>query len=471
MINNNVIRIHQIWLLIELLKIGRNCIVIFFFLLFLNNWININIIVIYIIISIVLLYSTISMLLFWKNFKVFVLENKIIIQKGTFIKNIVHLNHDKITGIDEKNNILEKMINLNSIVIKVNSINNDESITIPKIDQKNIKKIKNSFNIINDENSQKPDDIYFKTDIIDIFKNSLSSFNIIIFFLFLYSIYSTISDYINIDWILIMIKTLSLNNSFSIMISIFTILLLTYIYTLIKTLIRYKNFTLVNHENTLIINSGVLSRMKVTILKSSISAIIIKSTVVQNLLNFEEIKVIGMNPKDKDRKKTEEEILPFSKKSDSIKHLRELLSYNIENEEFHKIKNKIFLLKWIRKSFYFIFSIPFIVIFNNFYLNIFLYSLYLYSVIYQLVYVLFTSYSFSKSHFIFRKNSMNIEHIIIPYKDIEEIIIKQTLFQKMFKVGSLVIVNKAIPVKKFTFLDIPIIELLKIQNLFLNKNY
>lgn len=257
MINDNFIRIHPIWLLIEIFKIGRNCIVIYFFLLFLNNWINISSIVTYTLVTIVFTYSIISMFLYWKNFRVFVLENKIIIQKGTFIKTLTHLNHDKITGIDERNNILEKIINLNSLVIKVNSIDNDESITIPKISQKNISKIKNSFNITSDENSQKPDDIYFKTDSLDLFKNSLSSFNIIIFFFFLYSIYSTVSDYINVNWILVIIKNLSLNNSFSIIITTVILLLLTYVYTLIKISIRYKNFTLINKQNNLIIQSGI----------------------------------------------------------------------------------------------------------------------------------------------------------------------------------------------------------------------
>ncbi len=51
-----------------------------------NNWINISSIVTYTLVTIVFTYSIISMFLYWKNFRVFVLENKIIIQKGRLLR-------------------------------------------------------------------------------------------------------------------------------------------------------------------------------------------------------------------------------------------------------------------------------------------------------------------------------------------------------------------------------------------------
>lgn len=59
-----------------------------------NNWINISSIVTYTLVTIVFTYSIISMFLYWKNFRVFVLENKIIIQKGRFNIITCHLDND-----------------------------------------------------------------------------------------------------------------------------------------------------------------------------------------------------------------------------------------------------------------------------------------------------------------------------------------------------------------------------------------
>lgn len=466
--NERVIRIHKVWLLTEIIKIIRNCVIVYFFLLFLKQWIPINNITVYILILIIAVYSIVSLFLYWRNFEIFLLESKIKIKKGSFIKNIVHLNHDKIAGIDQQNNILEKLFCLNSIIIKVNSTDKDESITIPTLKEKDSKSIKESLNLSVSKNEEFIGDVYFKTDTKDIFKNALSSFNLIIFCIFLYSIYSTISDYINIDWLIIIIKSYSLNNIYSIIISIIIIFIATYIYTLVKSLLKYKNFTLINNSKNLVINYGTISRVKRTILKDSISAIIIKSSAIQNLLKFEEVKVISMNPQ---KDNTEEEIiLPISKKENGVKHIHNILNLDVKKDTYEKMKKSIFILKCYRKTRIFFLFIPILIILNNNYLNILIGFLYLYSLIYQFCYVAFTYYSLSGNTFNFKKKSLNIEQIIIPYKDMEEIIIKQSLIQRIFKVGTIVIINKAVPPKIFKFSDIPIRSILKIQNIFINKN-
>ncbi|KDE94334.1 hypothetical protein CM54_12400 [Staphylococcus sp. TE8] len=461
--NLHFIRIHVIWIFTEFFKIVRNSIALYFFLLYLfNKWISLNNMIIYIVVLFVFVYSMITSLLYWKNFKIYPLKNKIEIHKGSYFKKITYLNYDNVTGVNEKRNILEKILKLNSVIIKVNSIDQDESIIIPSISFKDTAKIKKSLKINEKKSKYKKENVYFETNVSDIMKNSLSSFNIILFMLFLYSLYSTISDYLDVDWIVLYTKKIIFYNNISMVISLIVLVLLSYVYTATKSLLKYSNFKLLNYDKYLITDYGVTLKKNISIEKNSISAIMIKSSLLQNLLNFEEVKVISMNPENE--KKDKEIILPIIKKETSKKHLEKILNYNIKFLPFYKNETKIILLKLIRKTIVLLLFLSIDYFINNLYLSILIYMLCIYILLKQVISVFLTTYSFSNNFIVIKKQDFNRDILIIPTEKIEEIIIKQSFFQRAFNVGSIVIVNKAVPPSKFKILDININQLINFKN-------
>ncbi|MFW3613121.1 PH domain-containing protein [Staphylococcus caprae] len=245
-------------------------------------------------------------------------------------------------------------------------------------------------------------------------------------------------------------------------ISLIVLVLLSYVYTATKSLLKYSNFKLLNYDKYLITDYGVTLKKNISIEKNSISAIMIKSSLLQNLLNFEEVKVISMNPENE--KKDKEIILPIIKKETSKKHLEKILNYNIKFLPFYKNETKIILLKLIRKTIVLLLFLSIDYFINNLYLSILIYMLCIYILLKQVISVFLTTYSFSNNFIVIKKQDFNRDILIIPTEKIEEIIIKQSFFQRAFNVGSIVIVNKAVPPSKFKILDININQLINFKN-------
>ena len=468
--NNQCIRIHPIWVFIKILKLCRNMIGVYFFLLLVNKIMNFSNSILIAILLFIFLISIFSLINFWINFKGTFYKDHLVIHKGKLIKKVKYVPIDNIIGFHEKYNWIEKKLKLSSMIIKINTSEEDEIIKFPYISFNNSKYIKKKINIndIGQTLSHKLDDKkkYYKTSPLLLMKSACSSFNIVFFIMFLFSIYSQLNDYINLSSFVNDMERVIFKNNINMSIGILLLFILSYIYGYMKLYLKFGNFTLTHDKDKIVISSGKLAMNEFSILKNSISAISVEANFFQKIIGIEKIKVISINPKIE--KFEEDVIIPFSNKNDYKKHLFNLLGVKVDEEVFYNVPKISLIVKLFRAT---IVCMPvnlitFLIMEQLMYLSIIMTIIIFLSQISQ---AFFNKYNYTKEEIFIKKNGIIHNKFITSYRDIEEAIISQTFIQKIFNLSSLSFVSKSIPPKINKLHDIPLNHSLNILNSYQEK--
>lgn len=452
--DQSFMRIHPLWLLIELIKVIRNVIALYAFLYFSSKYINlIGMFRVYIV-SVVFIYSTFSLLLYWKNFKFRINKKQLEIQKGKLFSTISYIPIDSITGYSEHYNLIEKVFNLSSITVKLQSTDEERDMKIPVIDQNKALIIKKNIDgFINEkhENTTREQRMpFFSLSKSQLMKGSISSISIIVFLIFLYSLYEKVNEYKNIDIWINFIKEKGQENNIYMILIILGLLILSLLYAIIKTLLKYGNFKLHLEKDKIHTSWGIFPKINNTINKKYISAIIIKSSLLQQLFKIENIEVINM---DSDKENVKPNTLtPFIEREKTLSYINDVLEWDINGNNFYKIPIKSIMPKLIRSSFIWLSCLILSFFFDKtWYLYIFFL---IYILLSQLLQIFLSGFLYSKDQIIFLNRGIKKEKTIISYSKINELKISQSYIQSYLDLYSIEVIIKASPIYKVKLQDI-----------------
>lgn len=331
-------RIHPLWLIIELIKVLRNVITMYIFLYFIGKYVEfIEVFKIYVVI-IIFIYSVVSIMFYWRNFKFRIEKNNLEIYKGKFFSTASYIPLDSVTGYSEHYNFLERLFNLSSLTIKLQTTDEEKDLKVPVINKEKSQLLKSSIDQFSmkeitdkTEHEQVP---FFTLSKSQLVKGSISSASIIVFLIFLYSLYEKINEYKNIDTWINIIKEKGQESFLYMMIIILTLIILSLVYGFIKTSVKYGNFELYLTEDKICTTWGVFSKINNNITKRYISAIIIKASLLQQLFKIENIEVINMDS-DKENIKSNT-LTPFIETNNTIKYIKDILGYEIINKNLDR---------------------------------------------------------------------------------------------------------------------------------------
>lgn len=427
--------------------------------------------VIFSILLVIFTCSFISTITYWINFNGLFNEEYLIIYEGKLMKKVKYIPIVNIIGFHEKYNWIEKKLKLSSIFIKINTSDEDESVNFPYISNEGSLKIKNNLKI-NTTNKKtikscSESEAYYTTSKKMLLKAALSTFHIVLFIIFSLSMYSYLNDYISLSSFLNDLSRWFFKGAFNITLGSLILFIFSYFYGYIRMYLKYKNFYLINRDTKLIIKSGVLSTNEFSILKSSISGIIIEANFLQKIIGLEKIKIISTNPK---KNKTEEDvIIPFSERNEYQIHLFNIFNFQISEFNFNRIPKVALIVKFLRVF------IPcvFLFILGFYYIPLFLFIfIFFIALVYlsQLIQTVFSKYSYTNEMLIIEKSGLVYSEYITTYKNIEELLLTQSLIQRAFNLASITIINKSVPPKKIRLRDIPFEKAIVIKNKFLHQH-
>ncbi|WP_186364938.1 PH domain-containing protein [Staphylococcus hominis] len=457
-------KIHKSWLLLSFIKGIRDVAFIYVLFSFIQNFLVISELFKVSFIFFVLLCIMIYKFIYWKNYS-FEFDNyQLTIKQGVLWKQTNHIPKKNIVGYNEKKNFLERMLNLSSIIINIDSSNSDKSVKIPTINLEQSQYIKYNISHFVQPLSYSQKETYFVSNSL-LFRKSIASVSIIFFILFLYSFYSKISEYFNVKWIVSDLKEFFTTNILTYLLGFTLLIISSIVYGFIKTYIKYKNFTMENSSNTIYTKWGLLTKYDNSIKKSNISAILIQSTFFERLLSLSKVKVISTDKKEEKKVETDV-VIPIYIKKYVSKVIREIFNINISNLKFYDLPKKAIVPKIARTSYLWIsILILSFLIFENLWWVYLIFALYIF--ISQILQVFFTKLHFSENYLILDNNGLSSTKIVTTFYNIEELIITQSFIQKLCGVKSIQFINLSLPPKKYTIHDIKASHADSIYNIYI----
>ena len=446
-------RIHPVWLLNEFYKLTRNILALYLFIKFAipNNFINKEYCIFFIFFIIV--YSSVSILLYWKNFK-FKSGINLEIVEGTFVKKKRHIPINNILGYSEKSNLLEKIFKLSSLDIKIQTTDNEKVLTIPIISKENSEILKRNIDLNgmtnNDDESSAYEKPYLTIKRNELIKGGISSTSLIIFILFLYSIYEKVSSHIKVNWTdMLKINDIE-KNPLILVIILVVLIILSFTYSIVKVWVKYRNFKLFVNKNYVHTIWGFFTMSTNTISKKHISAIIVKSNLIQQLCRIERIIVISM---DSDNQSNGTNILiPFLKSNNGILHVNHILDEGISTKKMKKVPFKGVIPRIIRASFALIFLVFLAYVFKEvWYIYILLFIFLFFA---QALTPFFSEFKCSDEKIVYIKRGVSKELFYISLCNINEIKITESFIQRFLGLTSLELICKSNPLYKKKIKDI-----------------
>lgn len=410
---------------------------------------------------------------YWLNFKYYIDNEKIIIQKGIFnisqrqflIKNVRQSN--------QHTPIIFRIFKHTNLVVDT-GVNSDEEGTlnfncISLLECKRIKDLinlggtnesKNSLKqfIKGDFSANQNERLLFKTNILDVMLSSLTSINIFAY-ISIIAIVTPLIDNINLHHYLPNFIYTYIKNS-----TLFwtTATILVFCFLLINQFIIYGNFKLLDDKDTFYSINGFIEHRTDSFKKIYIKTIAIRQNLIMQLLGIHTVETYSASPAiTQDNNANRNTFLPFIKTTPMYENLHKFFpKFSFKNVA---LENNSALLKRLS----IIFFVPFIILLiiaiakQNLYIFI-ICGVILISYLIQIIRMIFTNIIISKNTIISRTGMLNKICLYTLISDIEFFAIKQGPLQWLLNTYSITIVIRKSPV---AFITIPFIPPIKKQEL------
>ncbi|MDS3997883.1 PH domain-containing protein [Staphylococcus capitis] len=416
-------------------------------------------------------FTTLNFLLHYKSFGYYFSENKLVIQQGNIFYKVSYIPLKNIKGFNKKSNIIENSIGLSTVIIKVVSQEKNNQIVIPFIKKVQAQNISNTLQLNTSEclntNDYKPE---YKMNISQLLKGSFSSMSIIISIVVLYSVYTKISEYIDIENSIEYLIFKIFHDFKLLIISIIFLLLLSIIINILKNYLFYGKFKLVSDKNYIYSQWGILYTYSNSFLKSDISEIIIERKFFMKLLQVSKIS-IKSSSKDKEDKIETNLLFPFIENKKFPKYLNQYFNIDLKNINYKKIPKKSVFIRLIKFTFLGLIILP---IFYKYIYILFIpiLCIYLYTYIDRVIESFQNKFHFSKQNIIIYRGGLNTHQKILKTSNLEEFILKQSFLQKIFNLCTLKTISRSNPYTKNHLKDISYkngIEIMNNYNKFIEK--
>ncbi|EQB38557.1 MULTISPECIES: PH domain-containing protein [Virgibacillus] len=461
---------HPLWMLFELVKSIKGFIFFCIFLSFVFGFSSTSIFSAYGISLIILfvIYQIVSILLEWKHFGYSIDEEELFIKKGRFVTLHRHFPLANIQGLHQNTTFFPRLFGLTTLLIDAGSSDKNDSIKLEMISFQEANHIKTTLSDLGkvyiteeenrkdiEKNSQEITSIkkHYEIKRREILIASLTSLRLLFFLTLIYSVYSEVNQFFQIDAYVGDIIGFFQSSWFRLTMGIIILICLSIVYGVLKTYLQYGEFNVTSDPYRIYIEKGKLNTAHFSIPKDRIQALSINSGFIHKFLNIVKVKMISSSDTDEDVKASHI-LFPFIHKNKAKKLIPEVISAFEIEEDMTKIPTSSIIVKLLRTIYLWLFfPVMLYCFFPGFwYLATIMFSLTLVS---QLLSSLFSSYALNGSFIQIKKGAIATKVFITSRDKIERLMVTETILQKKLGLSSIKIISRARPAKVTTMHDVP----------------
>ncbi|KZM52580.1 PH domain-containing protein [Aeribacillus sp. FSL K6-1121] len=463
-------RLPPLWVFLKTVKAIRDTIFLSIFLKFFINYIPVHFDYVKWLMIPYLMYQFVSILLEWKHFGYLLTGKELFVEKGRFIKVHRHIPLERIQGINEFTPLFYRLFGFTILLLDTGTGGDkkDSSIKLEMLSSKEAERIKNyliTYGNLKLENLKKGSDtendveetlrrLHYEISKKEIIIGSVTSLKALLFFTFIYSIYSDVKQFFSIEEQIDQILSFFLSSWWMILSGLFILFILSTGYGILKTYIQYGEYKVFSDSNRIYIKKGKVNYTEFSIPKEKIQAINISTTFLKKIFGIVKVRIIITNDEDEEVK-TSNVLFPFINENKAKDLIAGILPEFRINQNMNRIPKSSVIIKILRTSYIWIIISLLIHFFapSFWYLAI---TVIILTLISQILNGMFSSYSFKGKNIQIKKYSLfSIKLFITSRAKIEEVKLTENFLQRIFRLSSLIIVTRENPAKIIRILDIP----------------
>jgi len=428
----------------------------------------------------VLIIILVIAILKYLNFKFHLSKDDFHLATGIINKDNTIIPKSKIQNVYIKQNFLQQIINVVSVKIETAGDKKSE-IEISALDKPTAlllkKKLFNKANVENEHAEQidtiEASEVFFKVTpkrllLEGISQNHFKSFLLIL--TFAYGIYSEFKDFLkdlelekHVEGLVKLDEDTILNLIITNVVIILVVVLFSFLFSIVTTFIINFNLEVVEHQKTIEINKGLFNKVSLSLTPSRIQNLVIKTNRVKQYFNLHSLSVKQAMVNAKQQKNFK--IVALEK--EQLNHLINKLLINYNNEgEVAKPRPYFIRISVLE-------MLAFGIVINALSLFLFGIEMLWINVVFVPFAVLYVYFAYKKAYYKISDNFLTIGSGVIDtttnileIHKIQEVELKQTLFQQRTDIASLVISTAS---KSVTIPYISKLEALSIYNFLLYK--
>ncbi|MEH1006533.1 PH domain-containing protein [Winogradskyella sp. ECml5-4] len=428
----------------------------------------------------VLIIILVIAILKYLNFKFHLSKDDFHLATGIINKDNTIIPKSKIQNVYIKQNFLQQIINVVSVKIETAGDKKSE-IEISALDKPTAlllkKKLFNKANVENEHAEQidtiEASEVFFKVTpkrllLEGISQNHFKSFLLIL--TFAYGIYSEFKDFLkdlelekHVEGLVKLDEDTILNLIITNVVIILVVVLFSFLFSIVTTFIINFNLEVVEHQKTIEINKGLFNKVSLSLTPSRIQNLVIKTNRVKQYFNLHSLSVKQAMVNAKQQKNFK--IVALEK--EQLNHLINKLLINYNNEgEVAKPRPYFIRISVLE-------MLAFGIVINALSLFLFGIEMLWINVVFVPFAVLYVYFAYKKAYYKISDNFLTIGSGVIDtttnileIHKIQEVELKQTLFQQRSDIASLVISTAS---KSVTIPYVSKLEALSIYNFLLYK--
>ncbi|WP_418638807.1 PH domain-containing protein [Winogradskyella sp.] len=428
----------------------------------------------------VLIIILVIAILKYLNFKFHLSKDDFHLATGIINKDNTIIPKSKIQNVYIKQNFLQQIINVVSVKIETAGDKKSE-IEISALDKPTAlllkKKLFNKANVENEHAEQidtiEASEVFFKVTpkrllLEGISQNHFKSFLLIL--TFAYGIYSEFKDFLkdlelekHVEGLVKLDEDTILNLIITNVVIILVVVLFSFLFSIVTTFIINFNLEVVEHQKTIEINKGLFNKVSLSLTPSRIQNLVIKTNRVKQYFNLHSLSVKQAMVNAKQQKNFK--IVALEK--EQLNHLINKLLINYNNEGKVAKPRPYFIRISVLEM------LAFGIVINTLSLFLFGIEMFWINVVFVPFAVLYVYFAYKKAYYKISDNFLTIGSGVIDtttnileIHKIQEVELKQTLFQQRSDIASLVISTAS---KSVTIPYISKLEALSIYNFLLYK--
>lgn len=412
---------------------------------------------IYLGVAVLLIFLLVRAYLIFKNFK-FKVENKhFVLQKGIIKKTNTSIPFDRIQNINFKQNIIQQIINVHEVNVETAGSSKAE-ISIKALSFKDAKDLKNIVTVVSDKESLKVEQVekeqdkpLLKIGFLSLLKVSLTENHLqslLLLFALLVGFFQQVDDLFKGLGKKEELSNFISNNASALKTSVFLIVgllvflsIVAVLSSIVRVVFKHFNLTVFIKNDALEVYQGLTTKKSVILKKSKIQHITISTNPIKRKLGISFITFKQAISGKVNKKQKDKIIRIVGCKEKQVTEVKSLLSFNKELQDISFQNSNIYLKyrNYIRSLFFFI---PLNVLFffeieeyNAFWINLIIIPIYLVAVHFFYKKRIF---KFSKDVLLIGTGILETHKTYLPFFKVQNIKMKQTIFQERKNVADLV---------------------------------
>jgi putative membrane protein len=427
----------------------------FLLFLFIQKFSKINddtLIYIYVGIGVLLIFILIRAYLLYKNFLFRIDENHFVLKEGILKKKNTSISFDRIQNVNFKQNLIQQLINVYEVNIETAGSKDTEiaikALTIDKAEalKKELLQVKSTVEVVEREQLKPLLKINFKELLkVSLTENHLQ--NLMVFAALVFGVFQQLNDVFkgfNSENVLDNYTDVNpgdIFNSLFLFVILFLLLIIVGVLSsFVRILLFHFNLTLFIREESFDITQGLLTKKSIILSKGKVQSIIVSTNPIKKKLGISFI-TFKQAVSGKVKKQQHKLIRIIGCKAEQIKTIKELLYVNDSNESERYVPNKYFIFRMYFRSSIGLLLVNSIILFliqdpNLLWVNLLFIPLTL--LLIQMKYKK-AFYQFNEELLIVGEGRVETHLTYLPFFKVQNIKIKQTIFQKRKNVVNLIL--------------------------------